>query len=394
MRILILGAGGGMGRYAARTAATYASAQSLTLADLNLAAAEKLARELGDRASGIELDINDRFSMREELEKVDLVLNTVGPFYELGLPVLEQVIDAGCDYVDICDDWEPTLDMLSLSGRAEDHGSCCVIGLGASPGVSNMLAMLASKHLDETDEIVTGWSIASSDMELSEDKGYQSEPDHVSAAVVHWMHQISGKVRVFSEGGFDEVAPLRKIELPYPGYGNISTWTVGHPEAVTLPRAIRGLSSSINVMVGPDNSFTGLRQLRDLIDTGVLSLREAAAEVVKSMKEEKRAPKTNGESRKFPALFAWAKGKRDGQATISTAHMTAMPPGGMGGATGVPQALAIPLLEKMRERKVGVFVPEELIDPDDFFDALAPHCSGDHKSKDTIVDERIETLER
>jgi short subunit dehydrogenase-like uncharacterized protein len=40
------------------------------------------------------------------------VLNCVGPFYRFGPPVLTAAIKAGVSYLDVCDDWEPTLDML------------------------------------------------------------------------------------------------------------------------------------------------------------------------------------------------------------------------------------------------------------------------------------------
>ena len=43
-----------------------------------------------------------------------VVMNTVGPFFRFGVPILTAAIDAGTDYIDVCDDWEPTLEMLAL----------------------------------------------------------------------------------------------------------------------------------------------------------------------------------------------------------------------------------------------------------------------------------------
>ena len=54
-------------------------------------------------------------------------------------------IEAGAHYLDICDDWEPTLDMLELGERARARGVTAVIGMGASPGLTNLLAMKAGK---------------------------------------------------------------------------------------------------------------------------------------------------------------------------------------------------------------------------------------------------------
>jgi saccharopine dehydrogenase-like NADP-dependent oxidoreductase len=47
----------------------------------------------------------------------------------------------------------------------------------------------------------------------------------------------------------------------------------------------------------------------------------------------------------------------------------------MGGATGVPLAVGLSLFAQGRLEKRGVFAPEGIIDPDAFFDALAPLCS-------------------
>ena len=57
--------------------------------------------------------------------------------------MLRAAIRAGCHYVDVCDDWEPTLEMLALDTEARAAGVTAVIGLGASPGITNLLAVQA-----------------------------------------------------------------------------------------------------------------------------------------------------------------------------------------------------------------------------------------------------------
>ncbi|MBW2087346.1 MAG: saccharopine dehydrogenase, partial [Deltaproteobacteria bacterium] len=56
--------------------------------------------------------------------------------------------EARCHYIDINDDWEPTLDMLKLDEEARQAGITAIIGMGASPGVSNLLAVKAMSLFD------------------------------------------------------------------------------------------------------------------------------------------------------------------------------------------------------------------------------------------------------
>ena len=143
MRVLALGGSGGMGRFAVRTAAEMDSIESVIVADLNGDVAEAFAREVGPKAQGLGLDVTDADALRKAMQDVDAVINTVGPFFKFGPPVLRMAIECGRHYLDICDDWEPTLDMLALDAEAREAGISAVVGLGASPGVTNMLALVA-----------------------------------------------------------------------------------------------------------------------------------------------------------------------------------------------------------------------------------------------------------
>ncbi len=143
MKVLVLGAGGGMGRVSARTVASFSGVEQLVIADLNGEAASKVAGEIGGPAQALQLDVMDKAAMAAALSDADLVFNCVGPFYRFGVPVLEQVIEAGCNYADICDDWEPTLVLLEQKGMAGEKGDTCVIGLGASPGAGAEVVVVA-----------------------------------------------------------------------------------------------------------------------------------------------------------------------------------------------------------------------------------------------------------
>jgi len=46
-----------------------------------------------------------------------------------------------------------------------------------------------------------------------------------------------------------------------------------------------------------------------------------------------------------------------------------------GGATGAPLAIGLRLLHDGKVKDHGVFAPEQVIDPDDFFNEPAPLCT-------------------
>ena len=150
-RVVVLGGAGGMGRVAVATAAAFGDIGELVVSDLDLSAAELVVSEFAPmaktrmRASSV--DVRDDRALVALLSQADVVLNTTGPFFLLGVPVLRAAIEAGCHYIDICDDWEPTLDMLELDGEARSRGVLAVIGMGASPGLSNLLARIACERL-------------------------------------------------------------------------------------------------------------------------------------------------------------------------------------------------------------------------------------------------------
>jgi hypothetical protein len=122
--------------------------------------AQRVAAEIGPSALARRIDVTDTASLRKALADCDLLVSTVGPFFRFGVPVLQAAIDMGVSYADINDDWEPTCQMLELDEAASAAGITAVIGIGASPGISNMLAAVAARSLDEVFELHTGWPLA------------------------------------------------------------------------------------------------------------------------------------------------------------------------------------------------------------------------------------------
>ena len=383
MKVVCLGGTGGMGRYAARTAAAFDFVEEITIADLNVKAAEAFASELGPKARAVAVDVTDPDLLRSVLAQGDAVLNTVGPFFRFGVPILKAVIETGKNYVDICDDWEPTLEMLDLHDRAVQAGITAVIGLGASPGITNLLAVMAIRELDRTEKIYTVW-----DLDSAKPETIGPAP---SAAMVHGMLQLTGKIRVWENGGYREVRPVRKIPVDYPGIGRRTSWSIGHPEAITLPRYFPDLKTSRNLMVTSGANIFGLWIVGVLVNTGLLSIEKAAriAEKIEGTGVGRtpgdfiREAQSKGPLR-LPPLFALAEGEKNGRPASAAVTVTGAPAGGMGGATGVPLAAGLAMFRE--GLAPGVFSPEGIIDPEKFLDVMAPLCNPPfQKTSDILV---------
>lgn len=372
MKVVALGGAGAMGRVAARTAAAFDCVDEIVIADRDVATAERVAADCGSKARAARIDVTDTAALAALLAPADAVLNTVGPFFRFALPILRTAIATRTHYLDINDDWEPTLEMLELHDEAVRAGVTAIVGMGASPGVSNLLAVKAARTLDTVHTLVTGWGIEDAELERR-DHGH-GEPELPTAAVVHWMHQCSGTIRILRDGELVDVAPVQELAIDFPEIGTGPAWTVGHPEAVTLPRTFASLRECINVMALPRWLAGVVQVFQAEIDAGRLTAEEAAAQIMSAPALPAEAAVPDAEVR-LPPLFAYASGRRDGKPAAVGVTVLGMPPGGMAGATGVPLAVGFALFARGAAPRHGVFAPEACVEPDAFFDALAPYCS-------------------
>lgn len=281
MRVLALGGPGAMGRVAVRVAAGLPGVQEIVVADRDVGAARRLVRELAGspvRMSARRVDVTDEAELDAALDEADAVLNTVGPYYRFGLGVLRAAIRTRTHYIDICDDWEPTLQMLDLDADARAAGVRAVVGMGASPGISNLLAARAVARLDTVTDLYTAWpvDVPDSGTDESDLRGPDGRP---IAAAVHWMQQISGTVAVVRGGKVVQRPPLQPVTLTLPGGRKGTAYTVGHPEPVTLHRSYRLAGDAANLMVITPGTVAYLDVLRSDIDGGKLTNETAATDL-------------------------------------------------------------------------------------------------------------------
>jgi len=381
LKVIALGGCGGMGRYAVRTALGYEFVREIIIADVDEKRGQAFAEKCGPKTLFQKIDVNDPPALAHLFSDADVVMTTVGPYYRFGVPILKAAIEAGCHYIDINDDWEPTLEMIDLSKEAEKAGITALIGMGASPGQSNMLAAKALSFLDSADTLITGWGVGG-DSEIGQGDTNEEGPGSggsYGAAIEHWVHQFTGKIRVFQDGQYADVKPLQEIRIDYPGIGEGVAYTVGHPEPLTLPLFRTDIKQSCNVMVISPRLESMLRIIAGEVDEGRMTIHDAVQLIMNPPDDQKGRPPDDKSKKektpRLPSLFAYARGLKKDQASAVGVTVTAGTGGGMGGATGIPMAIGLKLLATGRIKRRGVFAPEMVIDPDDFFDAFGPLCT-------------------
>jgi lysine 6-dehydrogenase len=361
MRVVVVGGAGAMGAVAVTELAAYPEITELVIADRN----ERAAHEVADRArqrahtglrvEPVRLDLDQPEDLKLLLDGAHVCVNTAGPFYRYGTVVLQAAIEAGTNYADICDDWEPTEEMLSLTDQARAAGVTAIVGMGASPGALNLLAALATARLDTVDQLHVAWPIdvpVGENAEADPDESLVDAHGEPSAAAVHWMQQISGTIRVFKDGRFEDLEPLQPVTLDYPGFGTGTAYTVGHPEPITLP-------TSLGVRTGElDNRSAALALDRPGARRTVAAIAGSAT---------RRGPGH------LPGFFAFASGMRRGSMMQVGATVRSFPPG-MAAATGIPLAIAVRQLITEEQLVRGVLPPEAVVKPEPFFAELAAHC--------------------
>lgn len=234
MRVVALGAGGVMGRFGVRDLASKDSVEEILIADYDLKAAQAVAGELGSKCSAKKVDANNHDEMVETVRGYDVAMGTIGPFYKYEKKVASACIDAGVNYVSICDDYDAAAAFLELDDDAKKAGVTAITGVGWTPGITNIFARLGADQLDEVEEIATSWACDPADTAGK-------------AVTLHYIHAVTGMIPSFIDGRMQYIkagSGLEKIRFP-DTVGEVNCFHAGHPEPVTIPHFINARKVSL-----------------------------------------------------------------------------------------------------------------------------------------------------
>ena len=403
MKVLALGGSGDMGRMAVAILLESPNISSITIADKSYERAKHFIDLVGsDKLEAVELDVTKQIKLSSLLSSYDLIVNTVGPFYKYGTMILDAAIRAQLPYVDICDDWKPTLDLLEMNNRAKEAGITALIGIGASPGITNLMAVIACSRLDKVDDLITAWGYGVGERVGSKPKyfieprvfykKFKDKPVSANAATMHLFHETVENIPTFKDGKIIDIKPLTEAKsLQFPGFKDTYVCHIGHPEPVTLPRVLNANSVSNLMYMGKTITNVVRKYTQQILDMEI-SVSEAS---IKFTEEVRTINRDENVIKEFigmpPGLSVIATGIKDGtrkKVAIANNHV---PYGAMAGVTSVPLALAAEMILNKEIKEKGVLTPEEaILEPMEFFDKYAKYCGKNLKGKDVLLQEEID----
>ena len=159
VRAVVLGAGG-LGRILTVELAADPRIDSVVIADKRGDRARAL-KVLGNASSleAVEADVTDAASLRRVLSGANVVVNATLP--EHNLRIMEGCLEAGSGYVDSAG-YNPdavggkgsVLDQLALDPTWRQRGATAIVSMGSDPGISNIMARVASDRFATIDRIL------------------------------------------------------------------------------------------------------------------------------------------------------------------------------------------------------------------------------------------------
>jgi len=317
------------------------------------------------RTAVVAVDVRDRAALVRRIKGFDVVCNMAGPNYLNAVPVVQAAIAAGVSLVDVSDDWEATLEILDLDDAAMAAGISVIVGLGASPGVTNVLARHAADKLDRADEVHTAWVMRGSDL---------GGP----ALSAHLLYSLPDRAFVFTDGAMREVRPFvdGRETLDFPELGDVAVAHIGHPEPFTLSRYITGLhyadDKAAFLPAELDHTIVELGKVARSgiavrVDGRVVDPMQFASTYLYNLGKSMTAECHTG------ALRTEVRGELEGKRT----RIIYSAAGRIGIGTGVPASIGAHLIALGKITKSGVFPPEACIDPEWFLAAVATRDIGD-----------------
>lgn len=363
-KVTVLGGCGAIGSVAVRTLAAGGVFSEIVIAEKRYEQACELARKIDPaKISVLEVDADDPESIKRVVAGSDVVLSCVGPFYKYGPLILRTVIEAGINFVDVCDDLDATVNEWALDEAAQKAGVSALMGMGNSPGLGNVLVKFCADYLLSQVDSVDIYHI------------HGGEAVEGPAVIEHRFHAMESDIPVFVDGNFIQVKMLEPSgqalieETDFKDIGTYAVYPYPHPETITLPKYLKGVRRVANLgSVLPIEYF---HMIQDVIRLGLgtedkllvqgqeVVCRQFAVSFVLAQRE--RLLKQAGMSGPRGCLKVKIQGTQNGQPHTYIFSMASRT-GGVGEGTGIPAALGTMLMGQGRITRKGVFPPEAVID--------------------------------
>ena len=310
-------------------------------------------------------DVSKPKTLAKSFNGIDIVIHAV--HHEFNLDIMKACLSSKTNYIDLGGLYHYTKKQLKLNKQFKKNNLTAIIGMGASPGITNVLAKYASKFLDKIENI----EIKIGNKDFSTYK--QISPLSASYSVQTILEEFSWKPAVFVNGKIKFVEPIsgrEEYKFPEPIGTQKPQYTI-HSEIATLPYTLKARNVSFKIAF--DDDFTD--KIKMLKENGFIS-----DEIIKIGKNKfnikdvsleilKRLPKTIPEKINQYEII---------RAIVSDKHkkiiMDAKIPGineTIDKDTGVPPSIIAQMIADGKITNKGVFPPESIIPEEEFFKELA-----------------------
>jgi saccharopine dehydrogenase-like NADP-dependent oxidoreductase len=358
MKVLVLGCGE-MGESVIDDLYYYGEFHEIVVGSRHLSKASRVldgCKGKNIKISAVEINAENIVELEKMMKGVDVVVNCIGPNYKYEVPIARAAIQAKVNLVDINDDYETTCQMLALDEKARDAGITVILGMGASPGVNNILVRAAVDQLDSVEKIHTAWVMSAAD------------PGGLALSY-HLLYSLSHKALTFRDGKMIQVQSFvdgkERIEFPDP-IGEMDVYHVGHPEPITLSRFFKGVKyvddkATFNPPIVNDLILSLAKMVREAPRPVQFNSMEidpmdfAASYLNQRCKSMKGIPKEG-------ALRVKVEGTKGGKKRSVLFSSSAR----IASGTGIPASIGAIMLARGEIELKGVLPPEECINPHDF----------------------------
>ena len=398
MKVLLLGAGSVGEAYTVLTRLADPNGQwleKMVVADFNLERAREVANRLtGDeRFPAVRIDASDRGQVATAAQEheIDLIMNACPQNFDK--TIFDAAWEAGCHYMDMAmtlSEKHPTEPYSKVGVMLGDYqfarhkewderGLLALLGMGIDPGVSEVFAKYAEKHLfDEIDEIGVrdGSNLSVEGYPYATQFSVWSVIEECLNPPVFWE----------KEKGYYTTEPMSEPEVfDFPeGIGPLEVVSVEHEEVINFPRWIKKGLKKVTFKISLGQEL--MDALRFLNQLGLASAEPVDVKGVKVVPRDvveacmpdpaKIGPLMRGKI----SVGTWVKGRKDGKAQEVYIYQVAdnevcmrkFNCQAVAAQTAVGPAIATELLAKGIWKNKGV-LPPEAFDPDPFMERMASY---------------------
>jgi len=202
----------------------------IVAADANAERLQAMKQSLNDsRLETRVFDVNDRSALMALLADCDICVNGVPTFAGFQMAIFEACLEAKRAYVDYGGMGVFTIKQKAQHDAWKKAGVTAVVGLGADPGMSNIICRAVADRLDRIEKINLYWAAT----KIGPDSPVLVPPYSVSTLLAEYCNPS----QQFLDGRLHEVparAGAETLDLPEP-WGRTTFIHSQHSEPLTVP---------------------------------------------------------------------------------------------------------------------------------------------------------------